>query len=44
MVLKMFRNRENDLLKEDEELSGEGTKIVNKKNPRKTVPYSDFFD
>ena len=39
----MYREERKAIVEEDEEIDGYNSQVVNKKSPRKTVPYSDIF-
>ena len=40
----MYREERKVVVEEDEEITGYDHQVINKKSPRKTVPYSDIFD
>ena len=39
----MYKERGNIVVEEDEQIYGENSEIIDKKIPRKTVPYSDVL-
>ncbi len=39
----MYRDKVNTVVEEDEQVYGENLELVDKKNPRKRVTYSDVW-